>query len=91
MKYREQRRKEGNSGRKEDGEKTVSSPSDPILTSSLWFPTHFPLHRLLYVNAGTGLLALEDSPVAARKRGMKTMTVSFKGAEQRSLFCHIQT
>ena len=76
---------------KEEGGKTVSSPSDPILTPSLWFPAHFSLRRLLYLNAGTGLLALEDSPVVARKRGMKTMTVSFKGAEQRSLFCHIQT
>ena len=92
MRYREQREKERKSGRKEEGERRVSSPSDPILTpfhffwSSLFFAS-FPLserwNRL-------GLLALvEDSPVAARKRRIKTMIVSLRGAEQGSLFCHI--
>ena len=89
MRYREQREKERKSGRKEEGERRVSSPSDPILIPSIFFGAHFSLRRFLYLNAGTGLLALEDSPVAARKRRIKTMTVLLRGAEQGSLFCHI--
>ena len=54
MRYREQREKERKSGRKEEEERRVSSPSDPILTPSISFGAHFSLRRFLYLNAGTG-------------------------------------
>ena len=43
----------------------------PILTPSLFFPAHFSLHRLIYLNAGTGSWRQKTTHLwLQKKRGM---------------------
>lgn len=98
-KYREQRKKEGKSGRKEGERKRERRVFLPPLTLS--FPLAFPLWSLFF--APSPLPEGWNRPADPKKTrlwpqesgvgggGIKTMTVLFKEAEQGSLFSHIQT
>ena len=76
------------SGRNEEGEKRVYSSFLPPTTLSLFFFSCSLLYAppLLSQRLKQAILALGDSPVAARNKDTKTMVVLFKGAELRAIY-----
>ena len=84
--------KQRKEGKVEETKREKEGFLPPILAPSLFFPAHLYLHRLIYLNAGTGSWPQKTTHLwLQKKRGIKSMAVLFNETEQASLFCHTQT